>query len=139
LAFLARRMRWIRATLYVLAPFFAVCTVVTYTSAAMIVVYISGSDEQAAMLHMASRSTLIFATLYSIVLVCMYAPTEAILRVRAAKLASDAHVKADERAAWLKERGLQLSALDQFKAVVAVLSPILVGLFGRAVGEVLKG
>ncbi len=139
IAFLGRRMRWTRAMLYVLAPLFAVCTVVNYTATSMIAVYLPGPDDQAAMLHMASRSTLLFATLYSIVLACMYAPTEAILRIRATKVASDAHVTVGERAAWLKDKGLRLNVVDQFKAVVALLSPILVGLFGRSVSGLLKG
>jgi hypothetical protein len=69
----------------------------------------------------------------------MYAPTEAILRIRAVKVASDAHVKGGERAAWLKDRGLQLSAVDQFKAVLAVLLPILVELLRQSVTALVRG
>ena len=139
IAFLGRRMRWARAMVYVIGLFLAVSTLVSYAATSTISVYLLDADDQAAMLHMSSRSTLMFATLYSIVLFCMYAPTEAILRVRAMKVASDAHVKVGERAAWLTDKGLRLSAVDQLKAVLAVLSPILVDLLRQSVSGLLKG
>ncbi len=137
IAFLRRRMRSMRAMLYMVGAFLAMSTVVNYTVTSTIAVSLAGED-QAAMQLMAGRSTLMFATLYSMILICMYAPTEAILRVRAMKVASNARVKLPERAAWLRERGLQLSAVGQFRPVLAVLSPILVGLFGQSVHALLK-
>jgi hypothetical protein len=138
IAFLGRRMRWMRALLYTVGAFFAVSTVVDYTAMNVVVVYLKDAGDQVAMGLMASRATLTFATLYSIILVCMYAPTEAILRIRASRIARDARVKAAERGGWLKERGLQLSAVEQFKAVLAVLSPILVDLFRQSVTALVK-
>jgi hypothetical protein len=139
ITFLGRRMRWMRALLYTVGAFFAVSTVVDYTAMDVVVVYLKDAGDQAAMQLMATRATRTFATLYSIILVCMYAPTEAILRIRASKIARDAHVRAAERASWLKERGLRLNALEQFKAVLAVLSPILVDLFRQSLTALVKG
>jgi hypothetical protein len=129
--FLARRMRWTRAILYTLAPLLVFSALENYVATSSIAVYLVGVENQKLMLLMANRSTLMFGGLYSILLVCTYAPTEAILRVRAMGLASDAHVKPTERAKWLEERGLKLSAVDQLKTVLALLSPVLASLVGQ--------
>jgi hypothetical protein len=123
--FLARRMRWTRAVLYTLAPFLALSALESYVVTSSIAVYVMGAENQKLMQLMANRSTLMFGAFYSLILACAYAPSEAILRIRAMKLASDAGVLPTDRARWLQERSLKLSAVDQLKTSLALLSPIL--------------
>jgi hypothetical protein len=132
IVFLARRMRWTRAIIYTLAPFLVVSTVESYAVTSSIAVYIVGAENQRLMWIMATRSTLMFGVFYSVLLFCVYAPTEGILRIRAMKLASDANIRPTDRAHWLEERSLKLSAFDQIKTSLALLSPIFASLAGLA-------
>ena len=123
--FLARRMRWTRAVLYTLAPFLVLSALESYVATSSIAVYVKTKESQDMILRMANRSTLMFGAFYSLILACAYAPSETILRIRAMKLASDAGVLPTDRARWLQERSLKLSAIDQLKTSLALLSPIL--------------
>jgi hypothetical protein len=128
IVFLARRMRWTRAILYVLAPLLVISVITSYVATSSIAVYIIDAEDQKLMQLMANRSTLIFGAFHTMVLFCVYAPTEAILRIRAMGLASDAKVDPTERTRWLETRSLKLSAVDQLKTSLALLSPILASL-----------
>ena len=136
--FLARRMRWMRAVIYTLAPFLALGALESYVVTSSIAVYVMGQDNQKLMQLMANRSTLMFGAFYSLILACAYAPTEAILRIRAMKLASDAGVIAADRARWLQERSLKLSAADQLKTSLALLAPILMSVARQCVESLFK-
>ena len=136
--FLARRMRWMRAVIYTLAPFLAVSALESYVVTSSIAVYVIGQDNQKLMQLMANRSTLMFGAFYSLLLACAYAPSEAILRIRAMKLASDAGVIQADRARWLQDRSLKLSAADQLKTSLALLAPILMSVARQCVEGLFK-
>ena len=136
--FLARRMRWGRAVLYTLAPFLALSALESYVVTSSIAVYVVGEDNQKLMRLMANRSTLMFGAFYSLILACAYAPSETILRIRAMKLASDSGVVPTDRARWLQERSLKLSALDQLKTSLALLSPILTSVARQCIEGLIK-
>lgn len=132
---LAIRMQWCRLVLYSGAILFGVCLIYNYLAVAWPAVYMADPKDAALMKELAARSTVGFGAFYSMLLVSAYVPTEAVLRARAAKLAQDAHIAgADERAKWLKDRGLKLNLLQEAPNVIAVASPVLLG----ALSEVAK-
>jgi hypothetical protein len=123
--FLARRMRWMRALLYSVAPFLVISAAAAYVAVDAVVSVPPGDESAMLAQKLTGRSTLHFGALYSLLLACIYAPVEAILRIRAMKLASDANVNPTERIRWLEERNLKLNAINQLKTFGALLSPAL--------------
>jgi hypothetical protein len=133
--YLSRRMKWIRMILYTAAGFLATAIAVSYVRAMSLSAYVDKSATGVMQL-MAQRSTLMFGAYYSLLLACMYAPVEAIVRIRATTLARAEGVKLDERAAWLKERHLQLNAVQAARPLLAMAAPVAVALFTRILDRI---
>jgi hypothetical protein len=133
--FLSRRMRWTRLVLYAAALFLGTAIAISYVRTQSIAACLDSPLDRRIIGRMGERSTVMFSVYYSLLLAAMYAPTEAILRVRAALLARARGIAVQERRAWLKERHLELDFLQASRPLFAILSPTLIGLVSKLIAR----